>query len=90
MTEACTNVVLHAYDGQKAPDATFELSARVEEGELLVSVSDQGLGTSAPLVPIAGWAWGCGLPFSWPAACIRATRRAGLGTRLTMRFPLPE
>ena len=46
VTEACTNVVLHAYDGDPAQDAMFELSAHVEQGALLVSVSDQGRGSA--------------------------------------------
>ena len=31
VTEACTNVVLHAYDGRSPPDRTFELSAHLEQ-----------------------------------------------------------
>jgi serine/threonine-protein kinase RsbW len=89
VTEACTNVVLHAYDRQKAREPTFELTAHVEDGELLVTVSDQGRGIGAPS-PNRGL--GLGLRLALQLAGGVQTRDAadGLGTRLTMRFPLPE
>ena len=89
VTEACTNVVLHAYDGQKAPDATFELSAHVEEGELLVSVSDQGRGIGAPS-PNRGLGLGLRLALQLAGGVHTRDAEGGLGTRLTMRFPLPD
>ena len=48
VTEACTNVVLHAYGGGPPSRRVFELNAHVEAGALLVSVSDQGRGLGAP------------------------------------------
>ncbi len=89
VTEACANVVLHAYHGQKAPDATFELSAHVEEGELLVSVSDQGRGIGAPS-PNRGLGLGLRLALQLAGGVHTRDAAGGLGTRLTMRFPLPE
>jgi len=89
VTEACTNVVLHAYDGHETPDATFELSAHVEEGELLVSVSDQGRGIGAPS-PNRGLGLGLRLALQLAGGVQTRDAAGGLGTRLTMRFPLPE
>jgi anti-sigma regulatory factor (Ser/Thr protein kinase) len=43
VTEACTNVVVHAY-GADAEDRPLALEATVEDGELLVIVRDQGRG----------------------------------------------
>jgi serine/threonine-protein kinase RsbW len=42
VTEACTNCVLHAYDGDGAD--TFALEARVEDDVLVVVVRDAGAG----------------------------------------------
>ena len=89
VTEACSNVVLHAYDRRVVHSPTFELSAHVEDRELRVSVSDSGRGIAAPS-PNRGL--GLGLRLALQLAGGVHTRDAGdgLGTRLTMRFPLPE
>ena len=81
--------MLHAYDGDPAPDRTFELSAHIEPGGLLVSVSDQGRGIGAPS---HNRGLGLGLRLALQLAGGVHTREGdgGLGTRLTMRFPLPE
>jgi serine/threonine-protein kinase RsbW len=89
VTEACTNVVLHAYEGMPRAAATFDLSAHLEQGELLVSVSDQGRGIGAPS---ANRGLGLGLRLALQLAGGVHTRDgdSGLGTRLTMRFAVPE
>jgi serine/threonine-protein kinase RsbW len=88
-TEACTNVVLHAYDGESTPLRTFEVRAHLEPGVLLLSVSDQGRGIGAPS---ANRGLGLGLRLALQLAGGVHTRDGGggLGTRLTMRFALPE
>jgi anti-sigma regulatory factor (Ser/Thr protein kinase) len=43
VTEACTNVVRHAY-GQDAPHATYTLEASLEQAMLLITVRDAGVG----------------------------------------------
>jgi anti-sigma regulatory factor (Ser/Thr protein kinase) len=45
VTEACSNVVVHAYDGQIG---TLEVEARYEEGQLAVWVRDFGRGITQP------------------------------------------
>ena len=87
VTEACTNVVLHAYDGTRA--GTFEVHAQLEPGVLLLSVSDQGRGIAAPSI---NRGLGLGLRLALQLAGGVQTREGagGLGTRLTMRFALPD
>lgn len=91
VTEACTNVVLHAYDNASASASarTFEVRTRLEPGVLLVSVSDQGRGIGAPST---NRGLGLGLRLALQLAGGVQTRDGGggLGTRLSMRFPLPE
>ena len=90
VTEACTNVVLHAYDnGTRRRVRMFELAAHLEPGALLVSVSDQGRGIGAPS---RNRGLGLGLRLALQLAGGVQTREGdgGLGTRLTMRFALPE
>lgn len=88
-TEACTNVVLHAYDGDSTPLRTFEVRVHLEPGVLLLSVSDQGRGIRAPST---NRGLGLGLRLALQLAGSVHTRdgSGGLGTRLTMRFALPE
>jgi anti-sigma regulatory factor (Ser/Thr protein kinase) len=89
VTEACTNVVLHAYDREAPGERTFDLRAHFEPGALLVSVSDQGRGIGSPS---QNRGLGLGLRLALQLAGGVHTRDAngGLGTRLTMRFELPE
>ena len=88
-TEACANVVLHAYDGEPPPLRRFEVRAHLEPGVLLLSVSDQGRGIGAPST---NRGLGLGLRLALQLAGGVHTRdvSGGLGTRLTMRFALPE
>jgi anti-sigma regulatory factor (Ser/Thr protein kinase) len=89
VTEACTNVVLHAYDGTVTPVGTFEVRAQLEPGVLLLSVSDQGRGIGAPSI---NRGLGLGLRLALQLAGGVQTREGagGLGTRLTMRFAVPD
>ena len=68
---------------------TFELSAHVEPGALLVSVSDQGRGIGAPS-PNRGLGLGLRLALQLAGGVQTREGEGGLGTRLTMRFALPE
>lgn len=88
-TEACTNVVLHAYDGDSSPRHTFELRAQIEGGELLLSVSDHGRGIGAPSTN-RGLGLGLRLALQLAGGVHTRDGSGGLGTRLTMRFALPD
>ena len=91
VTEACTNVVLHAYEGTAHRHAAgmFDLSACLEHGELLVSVSDEGRGIGAPS-PNRGLGLGLRLALQLAGGVPTRDCADGAGTRLTMRFALPE
>jgi anti-sigma regulatory factor (Ser/Thr protein kinase) len=90
VTEACTNVVLHAY-GDLAPPAAgmFDLNAHFEEGALLVSVTDEGRGIGAPS-PNRGLGLGLRLALQLAGGVHTRDANGGVGTRLTLRFALPE
>jgi serine/threonine-protein kinase RsbW len=89
VTEACTNVVLHAYDAGGGRAAMFDLQAHLEAGALVVSVGDQGRGVSAPS-PNRGLGLGLRLALQLAGGVHTREGSGGLGTRLTMRFVLPE
>jgi serine/threonine-protein kinase RsbW len=81
VTEACTNVVRHAYSGG---DGTIDVIVRPDGDALEVTVSDtgRGLGTS----PDTGGP-GLGLPMiSALADAVEFDRGNGRGSRLVMRF----
>ena len=84
ITEACTNVVLHAYDGSRRT-RMFEVRAHVEPGVLLLTVSDQGRGIGAPSM---NRGLGLGLRLALQLAGGVQTREGagGLGRGSTMRF----
>ena len=84
VTEACTNVVVHAY----APDAAaaqLELEATAADQELVICVRDQGRGMG-----VFTGAAGLGLGLPLIAALTRAVEmRAGpngVGTEIAMTF----
>jgi anti-sigma regulatory factor (Ser/Thr protein kinase) len=85
VSEAVTNVVLHAYGN--AP-GELQLTLAVAEHELWALVADNGRGhQSAPLKPGLGW----GLALIADACeTFVITERSGGGTELRMRFPLPR
>jgi anti-sigma regulatory factor (Ser/Thr protein kinase) len=88
-TEACTNVVLHAYGTEAAPQGTFEVRAQLEPGALLLSISDQGRGIGAPSTS-RGLGLGLRLALQLSGGMHTREGSGGLGTRLTMRFAVPE
>jgi serine/threonine-protein kinase RsbW len=87
VSEACTNVVAHAYRDQAGP-GELEVSVLVHPDELTVIVRDRGSGI-APRVD--GGGLGLGLPL-----IAALTRRAeigaqeGGGTEVTMTFVIDE
>jgi anti-sigma regulatory factor (Ser/Thr protein kinase) len=87
VTEACTNCVLHAYDGDAVASPTFALEARVEDGALLVVVRDAGAGITAAPSTRAGLGLGLRLMRA-AASSVDITSRPGAGTRVAMRFAL--
>lgn len=85
VTEACTNVVLHAYANGPG---SIEVRAAEREGELAVTVRDHGSGM-APRVDSPGL--GVGLPVMAAIAdAVAIGAPAGGGTEVTMRFSLGQ
>jgi anti-sigma regulatory factor (Ser/Thr protein kinase) len=86
VTEACTNVVLHAYVDAEAP-GYLEVSAGRTDGVLHVEVRDEGRG----MVPRVGSpGLGLGLPLNAPQADVFEirTRRAQARHERRMQFQL--
>lgn len=83
VTEACTNVVVHAYpDGREGP---LEVSATLLEEELIVVVRDEGPG----IVPRADSpGLGLGLPLIASLTGSMALSRDDERTEVRMTFPL--
>jgi anti-sigma regulatory factor (Ser/Thr protein kinase) len=82
-SEALTNVVVHAYDGDPGP---IRLHAAVQSGDLAVSIADDGHGLR-PTVNRRGM--GLGLAIIAEAAKeLSICRRPAGGTELRMRFSL--
>lgn len=88
VTEAVTNVVLHAYDDHSTAERAFDLAAHVEPGALLVSVTDRGRGLGARS---ASPGLGLGLRLALQLTGGMQTRETGDegGTSLSLRFALP-
>jgi serine/threonine-protein kinase RsbW len=87
VSEACTNVVLHAYRDHREP-GTFEVQARRPDHELEITVSDGGIGM-VPRPDSPGL--GVGLPLIAELAGsfeVHADRDAG--TKVVMRFGIAE
>ena len=88
VTEACTNVVQHAYRGSPPSGGEIEVSAEYVSSELTIAVRDRGLGF-APRVDSPGL--GLGLPVI--AALTRNVEIRPLppsGTEVVMTFMLDE
>jgi len=85
VTEACNNVVLHAYEDGAGP---IEVSAEVSEQGIGVTVRDEGRGFH-PSAADAGASLGLGLPLIAALSDSFAIRGgAGQGTSISARFAL--
>ena len=85
VSEACTNVVLHAY--RDRDPGRMHLRASVEDRELSVSVSDHGIGL-APREDSPGL--GLGLPLIASLSSSLRIGRHGRANRVAMRFALDQ
>jgi serine/threonine-protein kinase RsbW len=91
VTEACNNVVMHAYDGDEGP---LEVDVYVLADAVAVVVGDRGVGIGAPLQEGEDGdelRTGLGLPVI--QALARETEiveREGGGTTVRMEFPAPK
>lgn len=83
VSEAATNVVVHAYDGSTG---RIELSARVDHENLCVEVADEGIGLR-PRIDGPGLGVGLALISQVADAFAIANRDSG-GTEVQMRFGL--
>jgi anti-sigma regulatory factor (Ser/Thr protein kinase) len=87
VTEACTNVVVHAYPGGDGP---MEITAAIRDGRLAIAVRDEGRGM-LPRADSPGL--GLGLPL---IATLAETLELGRGAddktevRMTFRLDLEE
>jgi anti-sigma regulatory factor (Ser/Thr protein kinase) len=89
VTEAMTNCVLHAYDGD-APISSYRVEAHADKGELVVVVQDWGAGIAgdgdtprASKNPGLGY----GLPLMrMLASAVDVASAVDRGTRIEMRF----
>lgn len=86
VTEACTNVVLHAYDGSAGP---MEVGMAAREGRLTVTVRDQGRGVAPLPAETAAPAMGYGLALIASLTEEFALRGGASGTTVEMAFALP-
>jgi serine/threonine-protein kinase RsbW len=81
VTEACTNVVRHAYEGH---EGTIDVVVRPNGDALEIVVADSGRGI-APSPDTAGPGLGLAL-IAALADTVEVERRCGDGSRLRMRF----
>jgi serine/threonine-protein kinase RsbW len=80
LTEACANVIRHAYpDGQ----GDMTILCRIDDGHLALDISDQGTGIHPPS-PNPGL--GLGLPLMHRLADAKVSSN-GSGTQIFLRFP---
>ncbi|HSD23956.1 MAG TPA: ATP-binding protein [Solirubrobacterales bacterium] len=83
ISEACNNVVLHAYEGEPGP---LEVSAEPRSGELEIQVSDRGAGFQ-PRANEGDPSLGLGLPLIAALSdSFEISGGAGQGSRTTIRF----
>jgi serine/threonine-protein kinase RsbW len=86
VTEACNNVVLHAYDGQEGP---LDVEVRLHERAFEVRVLDRGIGMSAP--GDAEGDGGIGLHVMLTLArALEFDVPSGGGTEVCMEFDAPQ
>jgi stage II sporulation protein AB (anti-sigma F factor) len=89
VTEAMTNCVLHAYDGD-APTSSYRVEAHADGGELVVTVQDWGVGIAGDGdTPRAsknpGLGYGLAL-IRLAASTVDIASAVDRGTRIQMRF----
>jgi serine/threonine-protein kinase RsbW len=83
VSEACNNVVLHAYEGEPGP---LQVTAEPRSGELEVQVADQGKGFR-PRANEGETSLGLGLPLIAALAdSFEISGGVGQGSRTTIRF----
>lgn len=84
VSEACNNVVLHAYDGGEGP---LEVDVRIDDGELRVSVRDQGEGIQPRPIDSSVEVQGVGLSLITALTDrVEFLGGAGEGTEVRMAF----
>jgi anti-sigma regulatory factor (Ser/Thr protein kinase) len=87
VTEACNNVVHHAYDGQRGP---LEVEVRALSGALEVVVRDRGLGIRPHLGERTQPHTGIGLPIIHALTRrVAFSKLTGGGTEVQMQFAAP-
>jgi anti-sigma regulatory factor (Ser/Thr protein kinase) len=84
VTEAATNAVVHAYDRAKG---ALSVRADVDDGELVITVSDTGRGIVAGRESPGA---GLGLPLIATVTSRFAIRARDSGTEVQMAFPCPK
>ncbi len=88
VTEACNNVVLHAYDGDEGP-LEVDLSASPDAVEVVVR--DHGIGIRPRIRPAQEAALGIGLPLIQALVhSVEFSEADGSGTEVRMRFLAPS
>lgn len=86
VTEACNNVVLHAYDGEEGP---LEVEIQLAAGAIEVLVRDRGVGLK-PQVGADPWVVGIGLPVIQALVSqVEFADTEGGGTEVRMKFATP-
>lgn len=86
VTEACTNVVLHAYGGDDGP---LEVDASIGDGELVVVVRDRGEGIH-PRPDSPGLGLGLPLIATLSQSLELEGGTSGEPTEVRMTFALPD
>ena len=86
VSEAVSNVVIHAYDAGGGGRGYIHITAEIAARELWILISDEGRGFQAPAHnPGLGW----GLPLiAHMSDRLEIAERAEGGTEIRMRFPI--
>jgi serine/threonine-protein kinase RsbW len=88
VTEACNNVVMHAYEGEEGP---LEVEIFVSAETVEVVVRDRGIGLQPPQERADEWIVGIGLPVIQALASdVRFSETVEGGTELWMEFATPS
>jgi anti-sigma regulatory factor (Ser/Thr protein kinase) len=87
VTEACNNVVLHAYEGEEGP---LEVEVYAAGSSVEVFVRDHGIGLRRPSGGDDPWVIGIGLPvIEALAQQVEFAETSGGGTEVRMEFATP-